>query len=100
MFGEYFHGDTAAALGASHQTGWTGLIADVIRRRYGLVRSIGEVIMLVDRQNRGLCAVMCPGRSFGGAAVPRVRASCVRRRWEVARRAGGIHESGLPLKGA
>jgi hypothetical protein len=56
VFGEYFNGDNAAALGASHQTGWTGLIADVIRRRYGLVRSIGEVIMLVDRENRGLCS--------------------------------------------
>ena len=36
-FNEYFHGDNAAGLGASHQTGWTGLIADMIRRRYGAV---------------------------------------------------------------
>jgi len=27
MFYEYFHGDNGAGLGASHQTGWTGLIA-------------------------------------------------------------------------
>ena len=27
IFPEYLHGDTGAALGASHQTGWTGLIA-------------------------------------------------------------------------
>ena len=26
-FYEYFHGDTGAGLGASHQTGWTGLVA-------------------------------------------------------------------------
>ena len=26
-FYEYFHGDSGAGLGASHQTGWTGLIA-------------------------------------------------------------------------
>jgi hypothetical protein len=52
VFGEYFNGDTAAALGASHQTGWTGLIADIIRRRYGLVRSVGEVVVLVAQQNR------------------------------------------------
>ncbi|MBV8256454.1 MAG: glucosidase, partial [Actinobacteria bacterium] len=32
-FHEYFHGDTAAGLGASHQTGWTGLVADLIIRR-------------------------------------------------------------------
>ena len=35
IFSEYFHGDNGAGLGASHQTGWTGLIADVIRRRHG-----------------------------------------------------------------
>jgi hypothetical protein len=27
VFNEYFHGETGAGLGASHQTGWTGLIA-------------------------------------------------------------------------
>jgi hypothetical protein len=32
-FHEYFHGDTGAGLGASHQTGWTGLVADLIARR-------------------------------------------------------------------
>ena len=52
MFGEYFNGDNAAALGASHQTGWTGLVADIIRRRYGLVRSVGEVVVLVSQQTR------------------------------------------------
>ena len=32
-FHEYFHGDTGAGLGASHQTGWTGLVADLVIRR-------------------------------------------------------------------
>jgi hypothetical protein len=27
QFHEYFHGDTGAGIGASHQTGWTGTIA-------------------------------------------------------------------------
>jgi len=31
LFHEYFHGDNGAGLGASHQTGWTGLIAPMIR---------------------------------------------------------------------
>jgi hypothetical protein len=44
MFNEYFHGDNAAGLGASHQTGWTGVVADLIRRRHGAVRDIGDVI--------------------------------------------------------
>jgi hypothetical protein len=30
LFHEYFHGDTGRGLGAAHQTGWTGLIANVI----------------------------------------------------------------------
>jgi hypothetical protein len=30
QFHEYFHGDTGAGLGASHQTGWTGLVAALI----------------------------------------------------------------------
>jgi len=32
-FHEYFHGETGAGLGASHQTGWTGLVADLIADR-------------------------------------------------------------------
>jgi hypothetical protein len=44
LFHEYFHGDNGAGLGASHQTGWTGLVADVIRRRHGAVSPIAEVI--------------------------------------------------------
>src|SRR5262249_5325722 len=30
LFYEYFHGDNGAGLGASHQTGWTGIIARII----------------------------------------------------------------------
>jgi hypothetical protein len=30
LFYEYFHGDNGAGLGASHQTGWTGLVAKLI----------------------------------------------------------------------
>ncbi|MBK9180166.1 MAG: glucosidase [Acidimicrobiales bacterium] len=33
LFFEYFHGDDAAGLGASHQTGWTGLVAHLIAER-------------------------------------------------------------------
>ena len=43
-FNEYYHGDNAAGLGASHQTGWTGLIADIIRRRHGAVPETVDVI--------------------------------------------------------
>jgi hypothetical protein len=47
IFSEYFHGDTGAGLGASHQTGWTGLVADVIRRRHGVVPSLGAALIAV-----------------------------------------------------
>ena len=44
VFNEYFHGDNGAGLGASHQTGWTGIIADVIRGRPGDgVYSVGDL---------------------------------------------------------
>jgi len=32
LFNEYFHGDTGAGIGATHQTGWTGLVAELINR--------------------------------------------------------------------
>ncbi len=32
LFHEYFHGDNGAGLGASHQTGWTGLVAELIQQ--------------------------------------------------------------------
>jgi hypothetical protein len=44
VFSEYFHGDNAAGLGASHQTGWTGIVADMIRRRYGGIPSVDAII--------------------------------------------------------
>ena len=31
QFYEYFHGDSSRGLGASHQTGWTALVADLIK---------------------------------------------------------------------
>ena len=53
VFSEYFHGDNGAGLGASHQTGWTGLIADVIRRRHGAMPSVGEVLADMGPPARG-----------------------------------------------
>jgi hypothetical protein len=33
LFNEYFHGDNGAGIGASHQTGWTGIIAYIIQQQ-------------------------------------------------------------------
>jgi hypothetical protein len=35
LFYEYFHGETGCGLGASHQTGWTGLVAKLLHSRPG-----------------------------------------------------------------
>ncbi|HMU73209.1 MAG TPA: hypothetical protein PKD93_10740, partial [Ferruginibacter sp.] len=32
LFFEYFHGDSSRGVGASHQTGWTGVVAELINR--------------------------------------------------------------------
>jgi hypothetical protein len=44
LFYEYFHGDNGAGVGASHQTGWTGLVARLIQS-YG---SLKDEAILAD----------------------------------------------------
>jgi hypothetical protein len=38
LFYEYFHGDNSAGIGASHQTGWTGVVAKFMQL-FGYLRS-------------------------------------------------------------
>jgi hypothetical protein len=48
FFNEYFHGDNGAGLGATHQTGWTGIVADLIVRSRGTnIPTLGEMITAV-----------------------------------------------------
>jgi hypothetical protein len=44
LFYEYFNGDDGAGLGASHQTGWTALIADMICRRARVIVPLGATV--------------------------------------------------------
>jgi hypothetical protein len=45
LFNEYFHGDNGAGLGASHQTGWTGLVSELILRARGVpVPTLGQLM--------------------------------------------------------
>ena len=37
LFNEYYHGDNGKGLGASHQTGWTALIAKLIQQSGGQI---------------------------------------------------------------
>ena len=43
LFFEYFHGDNGKGLGASHQTGWTGLIAKLIQPRKNISPNAGKL---------------------------------------------------------
>ena len=53
VFNEYFHGDNGAGLGATHQTGWTGVVADLIRGRPGDgVLSVGELPRVIGERRR------------------------------------------------
>ena len=68
LFHEYFHGDNGAGLGASHQTGWTGLVADVIRRRPARCRP-GRVVPALGGRSRLTRAL--PGSASRSAPTPR-----------------------------
>jgi len=64
LFYEYFHGDNGAGIGASHQTGWTGLVArlvdmlgelrpeDVLRTADGDAFEIGGTTQLSEGERR------------------------------------------------
>jgi hypothetical protein len=43
LFHEYFHGDNGSGLGANHQTGWTGLVADLIEYLYQFKTELAAV---------------------------------------------------------
>jgi len=79
LFYEYFHGDNGAGLGASHQTGWTGLVAR-------LIQSMGQFdadTVLEDRQ----WPMARPYRRLAAASMPDVA---------TAREARGVTEPQSP----
>jgi hypothetical protein len=43
LFYEYFHGDDCHGLGASHQTGWTSLVAELISEAAGRKKEVAVV---------------------------------------------------------
>jgi hypothetical protein len=42
LFHEYYHGDTGRGVGASHQTGWTGLVAKLLQPRRPEAECLGR----------------------------------------------------------
>jgi hypothetical protein len=57
LFYEYFHGDNGAGIGASHQTGWTGIIA-LIMQMFAIMKP--EALLSGDRKSLYAARVMQP----------------------------------------
>jgi hypothetical protein len=60
LFHEYFHGDNGAGLGASHQTGWTGLVAKLIEIFQGMD---AESVLAEGKAGRDGASARREGRS-------------------------------------
>jgi hypothetical protein len=59
LFYEYFNGDNGAGIGASHQTGWTGLVARIIQLNGSLLEDVfvdGDADRLAVRLSQGQSA--------------------------------------------
>ena len=61
LFYEYFHGDNGAGLGASHQTGWTGIIA---RAMHLFATTTADQVLKLRKAGwcHGGANAECPGR--------------------------------------
>ena len=49
LFYEYFHGDNGRGCGASHQTGWTGLIANLISQLVPAAEATGADLAVPEQ---------------------------------------------------
>jgi hypothetical protein len=65
LFFEYFHGDNGAGVGASHQTGWTGMVATIMST---LGRLVAADFKVTDEQGRAKMLVGTDGRARPGPA--------------------------------
>jgi hypothetical protein len=66
LFYEYFHGDNGAGLGASHQTGWTGIVA---RAMHMFATTTAEQVLQLGTAAAFVEVEPAPGVN-AGAAVP------------------------------
>jgi hypothetical protein len=66
LFYEYFHGDNGAGLGASHQTGWTGIVARLMHlfatTTPGQALESGKMSAVTDVKTSGTGAAVGAGR--------------------------------------
>ena len=66
LFYEYFHGDNGAGIGASHQTGWTGLVAKLLQQSVAGDQRAGRLRVV---QHPGDEHAALPRASDGGHAA-------------------------------
>jgi len=69
LFYEYFHGDNGAGLGASHQTGWTGVIAKVIQL-FGMLDPKQALEVGKEMAFKPTLATLKKGQEKAGMTVP------------------------------
>ena len=70
LFYEYFHGDTGAGVGASHQTGWTGVLA---RLMHLFGSSTAEQFLEIGKMAAGVEVEPAPSCRAGSPARGRKR---------------------------
>jgi hypothetical protein len=77
LFYEYFHGDNGAGLGASHQTGWTGIIARALHlfatTSADQVLARGKVAALAEMDSDGFRSPLTDARRLGAKGMARSR---------------------------
>jgi hypothetical protein len=64
LFYEYFHGDNGAGLGASHQTGWTGIIARFIQ----FFGHVNQAELLADTHTPPVARIFRKAQGFSQAS--------------------------------
>ena len=60
LFYEYFHGDNEAGLGASRQTGWTGIVARLMHL-FATTSELGKAAGVAEMDHRGAAGQSRPG---------------------------------------
>jgi mannosylglycerate hydrolase MGH1-like protein len=66
LFYEYFHGDNGAGLGASHQTGWTGIVARIM---HFFATTTPEVALELGKASAALEVEQAPVPAAAGSAT-------------------------------
>jgi hypothetical protein len=80
LFHEYFHGDTGRGLGASHQTGWTGLVAKLLQQSGAPRRERGRQAAAVDPARAGVERGGGTARGAAAGRSPAAESDGMRRR--------------------